>query len=379
MSIDLKLLEKRLAEYKVYDAWKYVQSLRETLSYMILSYRLLLKAYEHRCNTIDRIQDDIINTALKEGQASFGENDLRKTNLNIVGLEIDDSIFLRKMAIEFFHYARVSMDILIQIVNAALLGDKSYPVSDKRLISKVLKELKKKAEFADLLNLLNTNKEHPSYKYLLAFDNYIKHIKTILITIKNSFLLGNGKEFTINEFYYEKLYQKENVIDKIQEIKDYVIKTIEDILLEVYNQIPNCLDNSQRIQSIKFKQVFKKNVNGFNELEYILFFIEVEEDLSELPKEIKVLPLIIKPNNEIYSFDFKFDKIFIKKKGEDESSIIGCAILKNGLETNEFYRVFEVKPCGMKDYFEYIATFKNKYSKITMNIYAMEGNVIFIS
>ena len=48
------------------------------------------------------------------------------------------------MAIEFFHYARVSMDILIQIVNAALLGDKSYPVSDKRLISKVLKELKRK-------------------------------------------------------------------------------------------------------------------------------------------------------------------------------------------------------------------------------------------
>ena len=96
MSIDLKLLEKRLAEYKVYDAWQYVQSLRETLSYMILSYRLLLKAYEHRCNTIDRIQDDIINTALKEGQASFGENDLRKPNLNIVGLEIDDSIFLEK-------------------------------------------------------------------------------------------------------------------------------------------------------------------------------------------------------------------------------------------------------------------------------------------
>ncbi|WP_136479718.1 hypothetical protein EPD62_001340 [Acetivibrio thermocellus] len=379
MGIDLKLLEKRLAEHKVYDAWQYVQSLRETLNYMSISYEILLKVYEHRCNTIDRIQNDIINVALKEGQASFGESDLKQTDLNIVGLEIDDSIFLRKTAIEFFHYARISMDILIQIVNAALLGDKSYPISDKCLLNNVLKELKKKAVFADLLKILNTNKDNPNYKYLLAFDNYIKHIKTILITIKNSFLLGKSKEFTINEFCYRGvLYQKENVIDKVQEIRDYVIKSIEDILLEVFNQIPNCLDNSQRIQSIKFKQVYKKTEKG-SELEYITFFIEVENDLSELPKEIKVLPLIIKPNNEIYSFDFKFDKIFIKKKGEDESSIIGCAILKNGLETNEFYRVFEVKPCGMKDYFEYIATFKNKYSKITMNIYAMEGNVIFIS
>lgn len=377
MGIDLKLLEKRLAEHKVYDAWQYVQSLRETLNYMSISYEILLKVYEHRCNTIDRIQNDIINAALKEGQASFGESDLKQTDLNIVGLEIDDSIFLRKTAIEFFHYARISMDILIQIVNAALLGDKSYPVSDKGLLKKVLKELKNKAEFADLLDLLNTNKDHPSYEYLLAFDNYIKHIKTILITIKNSFLLGNSKEFTINEFYYEKLYKKENVIDKVQEIRDYVIKAIEDILLEVLNQIPNCLDNSQRIQSIKFKQVYKKTEKG-SELEYITFFIEVENDLSELPKEIKVLPLIIKPNDEIYSFDFKFDKIFIKKKDESESSIMGCAVLKNGLKTNEFYRIFEVKPCGMKDYFDYISTFKNKYSQITMNIYAMEGSMIFI-
>ena len=379
MAIDLKLLEKRLAEYKVYDAWQYVQSLRETLGYMSISYEILLKVYEHRCNTIEKIENNIIEVALKEGQSSFGENDLKQTDLNICGFEIDDSIFLRKTAIEFFHYARISMDILFQIVNAALLGDKSYPVSDRGLLKKVLNELKSKTEFADLLNLLSTNKDNPSYKYLLAFDNYIKHIKTILITIKNSFILGKSNEFTINEFYYDGiLYKKENVVDKVQEINDYVIKTVENILLEVLKQIPNCLDNSHRIQSIKFRQVFKKTEKG-HELEYITFFIEVENDLSELPNEIKVLPLIIKPNDDIYSFDFKFDKIFIKKKDGSESSIIGCAVLKNGLETNEFYRTFEVRPCEMKDYFDYISTFKTKYSKITINIYAMEGSMIFIS
>ncbi|WZL73403.1 hypothetical protein QBE52_01315 [Clostridiaceae bacterium 35-E11] len=378
MSIDLKLLRKRLAEHKVYDAWQYVNSLQETLTYMNVSYKMLLAVYEHRKDTIKKLNNDMFDTALKEGQYSFGQEDLKKTELNIGGFVIDDVIFLRKTALEFFHYARVSMEVLFQIVNAALLGDKSYPVSDKGLLRKVLNELRNKVEFKDLLDLLDTNKDDPNYKYLLAFDNYIKHIKTILITVKNSLIFGNIDEFVLNEFYYDgKLYKEENAINKVQEINNYVIKTVENILLEVLKQIPNCLDNSHRVQSIKFKQIFKKTEIG-SELEYIAFFIDVENDLSELPQEIKVLPLIIKPNDEIYSFDFKFDKIFIRKKGGDESSIMGCAELKNGLETNEFYRIFEVKTCELKDYFQYIASFKTKHSRISMNIYAMEGSIIFI-
>ena len=72
--------------------------------------------------------------------------------------------------------------------------------------------------------------------------------------------------------------------------------------------------------------------------DYISFFIDVPNDISDLPTEIKVYPLIIKPNNEIYSFDFRFDKIFIRKSGSDEENIVGVATLKNGLATNEFYR-----------------------------------------
>jgi hypothetical protein len=86
----------------------------------------------------------------------------------------------------------------------------------------------------------------------------------------------------------------------------------------------------------------------------ISFFIDVQNDINELPSEIKVLPLLVKPNDEIYSFDFKIKKIFIKKKDSQEDGIVGYAKLKNGLETNEFYRIFEVHSCGIDEYHKYI-------------------------
>ena len=157
----------------------------------------------------------------------------------------------------------------------------------------------------------------------------------------------------------------------------YVEITIETILEEVLTQIPNCCDNSHRVQSIKYRQIFHETEKG-PALQYMSFFIEVENDLSELSHEIKVLPLIVKPNDEIYFFDFRFDKIFVKKKGPEENDIVGCAQLKNGLKTNEFYRVFEVTPCNITKYHEYISTFKDTYSKISFNIYAMEGEMLFL-
>jgi len=87
-------------------------------------------------------------------------------------------------------------------------------------------------------------------------------------------------------------------------------------------------------------------------------------------------PLLVKPNDEIYSFDFRIKKIFIKKKGSEEDGIVGYAELKNGLETNEFYRIFEVHPCGIDEYHKYIFNFINDYPQVTLNYYAMEGTII---
>lgn len=381
MNIDMKQLEKTIAENKVYDAWQYVQSLLETLGYMSVSYEMLLKVHEHRVNTLQKAQHDILAEAFGKGSAKVTVSDLQKTNLDIGGYELDDSMFLRKTSMEFFHYARLSMDVLFQITNAALLGDSAIDVEDKWLLSKLLRELGNKSEFANLLSLMTSNKNNPNFEYLMAFDNYMKHIKTILITVKNSFMFGNSDVFQINSFSYGgNKYSAENALDKIKAIHDYVLDTIGKILNEIMLQIPNCISNSQRIQEIHYKQVFTEK-NGRPYLNYMSFFIDVPNDITDLPNEIKVYPLLIKPNDEIYSFDFRFDKIFIRKSGSDEQNIVGVATLKNGVDTNEFYRIYEVNSCSQIDYGLYAATFTNTYQsqKMNMNIYAMDGVMIFIN
>lgn len=381
MNNTFQVLEKRLAEYKVYDAWPYVQSLQETLSYLTISYNLLNEVYEHRKSVLQSTENDIFQEAAEKGKATITLNDLNKTNINIGGYQVNDSEFLRKTTIEFFHYARVSIDVLFQIINAGLLGDKSFPVTDRNLVPDVLNKIDKIQDFANVKHYLDQNKLDKHYSYLRAFDNYIKHIKTVLINVKNSFMFGNNDEFYIKEFRYGNvLYEQVDVLVKTKDTYNYVVNTIDNILKEVYKQIPNCLDNTQRIQEIKFKMQIQKNKTGEN-IDFISFFIEVENDLSELPSEIKVYPLRIKPNGEIYSFDFSFEKIFIKKRNTDNDadSIVGYAELKNGLDTNEFYRIFTVKSCSYSDYVKYLVEFKNKTQKIKLNLYAMEGESILIN
>lgn len=379
MNIDTKKLEKVLAENKVYDAWQYVQSLMETLDYMSVSYEMLAKVYEHRVNTLNKVQQDIFAEALEAGSSRVTVSDLEKTNLNVGGYELDDVVFLRKTAMEFFHYGRVSMDVLFQITNAALLGDDAIDIEDKRLLAKLLKKLGNTADFSNLLTLMTNNKNNSDFEYMMAFDNYIKHIKTVLVTVSNSFIIGNSNVFQINSFSYGgTTYPAVDALAKIKDIHDYVLTTVDEILDEIMNQVPNCISNSQRIQEIHYKQVYNTK-EGKTCLDYISFFVDVPNGISDLPNEIKVYPLIIKPNDEIYSFDFRFDKIFIRKAGTEED-IVGVATLKNGIDTNEFYRIYEVRACQETEYGLYILNFVDTYKsqKLNMNNYAMDGTMLFI-
>lgn len=376
MGFDLKKFQKDLAQQKVYDTWQYVNSLREMLTYMNMSCELLDKVYAQRAIKLKEKEQEIMQKAVETGKASVYESDLHCTDLEIAGLIIDDSLFLQKTTMEFFHYARMSSDILFQIINAALLGDSSFEVDDRRMIKKVNDEIDGNPNFAALKSLLDANKDDDTFKYIHAFDNYIKHIKTVLVTVKSSFMIGNNNEFIIQEFINSGTpYPVQDAITIVKKANKYINDTVEAVLTEVQNQLPNCVDNSQRIHNISFKFVAKQLEKGIRG-DYMSFFIDIENDISELPTEIKVLPLIIKPNDEIYSFDFRFKKIFIRKKGTDEDGIIGCAEIKNGFDTNEFYRVFTVRSCDITEYYSYISKFTQEYPKITVNFAAMEGSTI---
>lgn len=150
MAINYKELEKALAQNKVYNAWQYVQSLNETLMYMNVSYEMLKKVHEHRISVLQQVQNEKFKELKNAGKVSYKVSDMQRTNLNVGGYELDDIIFLRKTAMEFFHYG--SMDVLFQLINATHLGDEAFDIEDKGLLGKILKKLNQKPEFATLLH-----------------------------------------------------------------------------------------------------------------------------------------------------------------------------------------------------------------------------------
>jgi len=375
MSIDLTELERLLADKKVYNAWQYVTSLCENIGYMNMSYNLLKSVFEHRKSTYEEIGNEIMQEAFAHpGEAaSLTTEHIKRTNLDIAGYIVDDVAFLRKTTVEFFHYARISIDLLIQITNAALFGDDAFDVMDMGLIRKVTSELS--SNYAHLYSLFDGIFNDQNYKYLSAFDNYLKHIKTVLVKVANSIIIGNKNDFIIDTFVYKNTrYPAYDALTQVESIRSSVLSWIDTVLSEVYSQIPNGKSTSKRIQSIHFEQFAKKDENS-NVVESITFFIDVETDLSELPSEISVYPLIKKPNGDIYSFDFKFEEIFIRRK--NDKKIIGIAKIKNGFDTNEFYRIYTVSSCDEKAYFQYLISFKFKYPKISLNYHAIDGSIVF--
>lgn len=375
--IDLVEFQTELAKFKVYNAWQYVNSLREHLSYMQVSKQLIEKVYSERKNQLILKEQEVFQKVKDIGSVKITQSDLQCTNIKIASLNIDDGMFLKKTTAEFFHYARVSFDILFQIINAALLGDEATSASDKELTRYVNQKLKVNPNFKKLYKLLETNRKDKIFQYLQAFDNYTKHIKTILISVSNSFLLGDNDIFVINEFSNGKRFAQKDAIAEINLIAEYINNVIDKILIEIKKQLPNHLDVSSRIQDLQFKVVIKENKDS-NADQYVSFFIEVQNDLTDLKNEIKVYPMIIKPNGDVYDFEFSFPKIFVKKVGGGEETIIGIAEMKENQQTNEIYRTYIVRSCDFVEYIVYMDKFVENYPQVPLNYAAMTGTIVSI-
>lgn len=238
-NIDLRDIQKELSSSKVYDECPYVESLKEYISYMYITYELINKTYQNRLQNLRSKSQRIIREAFNKGKSEITEEDLNCTNALVVGIGLDDTLFIRKSTLEFFHYARVSIDIVFQIINSALFGNESVDINDRNLIREVSNRLAKEKCFSPLHELLEDNKKNPTFKYVQAFDNYNKHIKTIIVKVKSSFIFGYNNEFSISQFTYNKeVYEETNALDKLRDVNSYVIKTVNNILLEVKKQIP---------------------------------------------------------------------------------------------------------------------------------------------
>lgn len=378
--MDTAKLQRLFAEHKVYDAWLYIVSIYENIEYMQISHTLLHKVCEHRKNITKSINNEILQQAYSQPNTKIPltKGHLQRTNFDIVGIEVNDTFFLKKTLAEFFHYARISIDLLFQVINAAILCDNSVNIDNKSVIQAVIKYLDGKTSYETLHSTLISIRQNSIYEYLTAFDNYLKHIKTIAIRVENSILFGENNDFIIGAFIYDKKsYDSCDALERIDMIKDFVIDKIEKIISEVAFIVSNEQISNKRIQSVHFLEYVKKDCTS-NVVESISFFINVNKDLSELPSEIAVHPLIIKPTGDVFSFDLQFDKIFIRCKDNDgNDKIIGCATIKNGLKTNEFYRLYTISKCDFADYSNYLVSFSSKYKKFHINYYALDGNIIF--
>ena len=369
-----------LAKYKVYDAWQYVQSLSQTLTYMNASQAIIERVYDNRQNKIKSYASEMVSKAFTEpGKAvSFTSDNLSRTNINIAGLEVDDAIYLEMTVYDFFHYARLCIELLYQVINAALFGDDAYPINTHSLPKKVITKLGKISCFSSIKEILDIGFMNEEVNYLIAFDNYMKHTKTILISTKNNFLFNTYHELKIANFtYHGTVYQSFDALPKISNIRNEVIKIVEEVLFELEKQVPNCINNGKRFHSVHFRQIIQDTA-AYKKVEYISFFIEVKNDLSEIPSQIRVMPLIIKANDEIYSFILDIDTIFITKEGTYESGIIGKATLQPRTDSNALYKPYHISACTIDDYNEYIINFQNIPRNIHIDYAALEGDIIFI-
>lgn len=381
MNLDMQELKTKLAKFKVYDAWQYAESLAQTVLFMNTSYALILKVYEHYTTTWQAVSQEIIQQAFEnQGKPSpLTRQHLSRTRLDIAGYEIRDEVFLSKTLIEFLHYARLSLDVLYQIINAALLGDIGVNAEEFTFPPKVIKKLKACSQFSSLCDILENGKNNATIEYLLAFDNFTKHIRTILPFLQQEMFFSNKSTFEIKSFVYKKkTYHATDAIQMIIEVKEATTDIIEKAINELIRQIPYGVGTSKRYQNVKFRILAKENEGIITAFEYVAFFLEVESSLSELTDTIQVMPLIIKPNGEIYSFILEINEIFISIRDKYEAGIIGVATAKQIENSSEWYRTYQIRPCDSSEFFRYYSTFTTRYPHLNFNYHAMEGQLIAI-
>lgn len=377
MSVDFKLLQKKLAENKVYDAWQYVEGLIETLNYMNLSKELACKTHDHNRQTLEDRQKNRLETAINNPgmHIAVTMKDLNPTQ-SISGIEVGDTVIMRKSVLEFFHYARLSVEVVTQVLNAALFGDDAISMNERNFPSKVSDKIARVQQFASISSAITNALSNPEIQYLMRFDNYTKHVKTASFAIKNSVFFGNDAEFKIMPFVFDGVVNpEENAVDKLTTVSKAVEDYIESVLTELMNQIQYCQGTTQRFHTVRYKSQLKES-DGKSYLDYVVYFIEVDNGVQDLPAQISLLPLVIMPDGSVQYARIPAKKIFVTLKGQDEKGICGYAEEELSQDSTEMYRKYNVHPGSQIDFITYFANFKNDYIGTKFPMRAMDGTMI---
>lgn len=221
-----------LEKYDIEACRPYIKSLADKRNYMLLSHDLFVNTVESLRKRVQETSAKKIEELNRSGYCSFGSSDTKQWNTLIDGYEIGFQDMLRKTAWDFFHYARLTIDMYLQIINVSIL-DKPYPDEEVRF-----SKLKSSIEpYKDMVSFLEDNEKNTEYKYILSFDNYMKHINEVPIDVKmNSSGLFDFTEMALEEVYIhsfsykEQNYEMVKATDKISSARDYTVKTTSRFL-----------------------------------------------------------------------------------------------------------------------------------------------------
>lgn len=377
MSIDLKTLQRTLADNKVYDAWPYVLGLLDSMRNMNLSFELAKAVYNHRKNEIESFNQSMLQKAAATPgtrvQATWPG--LKSPCQNIAGIEVDDTILMEKSAVDFFHYAHMSIDSVCQIVNSALFGDQAEE-EEKVTSGNLHNKMASVQQFGTLSNIMDSGFLNSELVYAKEFDNFTKHIKIAAFNISNSIFFGNKADFILCAFNFRgTTYPEYEAIAKMDIVLQEVEKYIEAVLAELIIQVPNAIGTSSRYHSVSFKSQLRER-EGKSYVDYVVYFLEVENGITDLPSEISILPLVIKPDGTIEEHILDMDTLFVTIKGQEEDGICGIAKVNHAQRKGAVYRKYTIQPATVDDFYDYYSTFKQDYADHKFQFKAMEGSFV---
>lgn len=364
-------LRNSIIDYELFEIIPYVKSMFLKRKYMLLSYESLLHAEHKLVEKMQTIKLEKEHELSTTGQTAWGVKDRARWNINIEGFDVDIMDYVSKGVWDFFHYARVCLDMIIQILNVTAFEPGNRKSGDLILIKDLYKQLP--TGYESLKALLKDFEQDENYKYIQAADNYIKHIDTLKVSMKTKNMLSDFDAFIINDFIYGKKKYEGQVVSKItSDCKNFVINAINRFFDVFLNADTVAIKRRNIITDIKYESLTKGNIT-----EYISFFIDVKPDSTDLKEifggdVIYVRPISVDKEYNIYEDKtFCFDKIFIRVSSTDR--IIGIAKIDTVDET-PYYKKYNVVACSNEEYSNYKTRFKDNYTRVRIsNMLAFSG------
>lgn len=364
--------KKFLIEHYVFDAWQFIVNALKNINtakycYEIIN-ELVSRIEEEHKDWIDSLNEHI-SKSLKENKAvsiNLDYDSFSQYKLNVAGIDVGYPFLIDKYIKDLFQYSRNAFDSIAQIVNSALLANKSIDIEkvDFNKIATILNKEKYSPKFPKTLNWFLKIQQSDEFMYLTEFNNRTKHICDSKIIMSQN-LLNYDVLNKIDPFYKKgKQFKEQDICVTTKTILDFIKEEFVSFLDVLTEEIKLDTFIEGRIHNLKFySQLIKDDPQN----SFTVIFIEVEESFDELPDVLRVL-LVNK--NEVVSSNSVYKEILVRDKNEKYLGqfIMDGPITRDGLHLYKEYKKDNVE--GMRAFINHLR--KNK----TVNPYFLSGKIV---